>query len=298
MNTPARLIALLLPASLLFAALPARAGQDAPQTPSAQTLKLGLGLVEHLGCLFCHGLGGRQGLDNPNAKERKRVPAWDDPEFAKRYPDPAKVRQTIREGRFPERDPAATSNPIPMPPWGNRLTDPEMDAIIAYIWSLRETPTASHPKGGRWKTAELATGTITQPLPPEDTEVTHEHGAPGTGGNALVEKGRGLVGYLGCLHCHGLGDSDSMPNPNARRDPVPRWDDAEFVKRYWVDDGVRYVIEKGRRPQKAPGATDEPVPMPPFGNMLDNQEMDAIIAYIWSLREQPMAPAGLPAHDH
>jgi len=77
------------------------------------------------------------------------VPAWDEPAFAERYPVDDGVRFVITNGRVPEKDPKADGSPIPMPPWGNRLTKDEVDAIVAYIWSLRETPMATHPQGGR-----------------------------------------------------------------------------------------------------------------------------------------------------
>jgi mono/diheme cytochrome c family protein len=264
-------------------------------------------LVEHLGCLFCHGLGGREGIVNPNA-ERKYVPAWDDPEFAERYPTREKVRETIREGRFPDKADDATGNPIPMPPWGNRLSDGEVDAILAYIWSLRGTPVSSHPQGGQGaddaRSAYLPPIHVTPEAPEPDTE-DHMHEPPRTGDGALVKQGRSMVEYLGCLHCHGLGGREGMDNPNAERKTVPAWDDPEFIRRYPVDDGVRWVIVNGRMPERAPDATDDPVPMPPFGRMLSTEEMDAIVAYIWSLRDRPaeagghaQGQAGMAEHTH
>jgi len=101
-----------------------------------------------LGCLHCHGLGGRQGIPNPNAV-RKYVPAWDEEEFITRYPVDDGIRYVITNGRYPAKDPAATSSPVPMPPWGNRLKPLEMDAIVSYIFSLRNTPMESHGTGGR-----------------------------------------------------------------------------------------------------------------------------------------------------
>ena len=114
-------------------------------------VKFGGKLVEHLGCLYCHGLGGRQGIENPNAV-RKHVPSWDSPEFVRRYPVDDGVRYVIEKGRVPKKDPKAKGSPVPMPPWGNRLNKDELDAIVAYIWSLRNTPVSTHEKGGRGNT--------------------------------------------------------------------------------------------------------------------------------------------------
>jgi mono/diheme cytochrome c family protein len=263
-------------------------------TPEIQAdpVKFGGVLVEHLGCLYCHGLGGRQGIENPNAA-RKYVPAWDEQAFIDRYPTPEKVRETIRKGRFPDKDPKADGSPIPMPPWGNRLNDQELDAIIAYIWSLRETPVAAHPRGGRGtqqNEEDMAPESPLAALPVAAAESAPRQ-VPGTkpaGADNPVQLGHDLVEHLGCLYCHGLGGRQGIDNPNAVRKHVPSWDAPEFVKRYPVDDGVRYVIEKGRVPEQDPKADGSPIPMPPWGNRLTKDEMDAIVAYIWSLRKTPV----------
>jgi len=254
-------------------------------------------LVDHLGCLYCHGLGGHKGIENPNAEDQKNVPSWDSPDFVDRYATPDKVRETIQKGRHPDRAAGADSNPIPMPPWGNRLSDAEVDGIVAYIWSLRDTTVASHPEGGRGaddaRSAYLPG--IPPTLAPAEPEDDHAHMAPRTLDTALVRKGASLVDYLGCLHCHGVGGREGMDNPNAMRKHVPAWDDPEFITKYPGPDGVRWVIEKGRTPERDPKADGNPVPMPPFGNQISDDELEAIVAYIWSLREAPVAA---DAHMH
>lgn len=293
---------LILAVAVCLTAIPAWNAQAAAEDP----VSLGRNLVQHLGCLFCHGLGGREGIVNPNA-ERGYVPAWDEKEFIEKFSDPEDVIKVIRKGRFPDAIVGATSTPIPMPPWGNRLKDEEMNAIIAYMWDLRKTPLESHQQGG-WGAEEARIAYEPAILVDREAmaaeaaaEEVHRHAPPMTGAGAQVTRGRALVEYLGCLHCHGVGDHPSMENPNAERKDVPVWDDAEFVRRYQVEDGVRYVIEKGRMPKKADGAEGTPVPMPPFGHLLTNDEMDAVIAYIWSLREAPVTAAREPhgeAHAH
>ncbi|MFQ5509805.1 MAG: c-type cytochrome [Leptospirillia bacterium] len=276
---------LVLVALPLVLAMGPATGSAAEQDP----VKLGAGLVEHLGCLFCHGLGGRKGIENPNAV-RKYVPAWDEQAFIERYPKPNGLKDTIRKGRFPEKARGATGNPIPMPPWGNRLSDTEMDAIIAYIWSLRETPAETHAKGGRGALEPEITSSL-EGYPTLDRGVApapRSHtGIPSTA-DPQVALGEELVKHLGCLYCHGLGGRKGIENPNAVRKYVPAWDEAAFAQRYPVDDGVRYVIEKGRFPAKDPDAKGNPVPMPPWGNRINAEELDAIVSYIWSLRETPV----------
>jgi mono/diheme cytochrome c family protein len=256
------------------------------QAQPTDPVTLGKHLVEHLGCLYCHGLGGRQGIDNPNAI-RKYVPAWDEKEFIEKYTAKEAVAAVIRKGRFPAKDLKATGNPIPMPPWGNRLKPEEMDAMLAYIWSLRETPVESHAKGGLGTVEDDSIDPTTAALIAilEQNKEIHSAHAFDRTGNPKADLGRALVEHLGCLHCHGLEGRQGLPNPNAVRKYVPAWDEKEFIERYPVDDGVRYVITNGRTPKKDPAATSSPIPMPPWGNRLKSMELDAIVAYIWSLRE-------------
>lgn len=262
------------------------------QAVEQDPVKLGADLVEHLGCLYCHGLGGRRGIENPNAV-RKYVPAWDEATFIERYPTPEKVRETIRKGRFPQKDPQAEGSPIPMPPWGNRLNDEELDAVIAYIWSLRETPVETHAKGGRGSLEEDGEDetakeeeTLREVREMQTTAPAVPTRTPGD--DRKVALGQGLVDHLGCLYCHGLGGRKGLENPNAVRKYVPAWDEEEFIKRYPVADGVRWVIANGRFPEKDPQAEGNPIPMPPWGNRLKPEELEAIVAYIWSLRATPV----------
>jgi len=276
---------------LILAALPlVLAGSwGTARAEQVDQVTLGKDLVKHLGCLYCHGLGGRKGIDNPNAV-RKYVPAWDEKAFIERFPKKDAVSAVIRKGRFPAKDTNAEGSPIPMPPWGNRLKPEEMDAVLTYIWSLRDTPISKHQKGGQGAieddsidpTTAAMIAAIEESKP--DTSVHHYKRT----GNHEVDLGKALVEHLGCLYCHGLGGRQGLPNPNALRKHVPAWDAKEFITRYPVDDGIRYVITHGRAPAKDPAATGSPVPMPPWGNRLKKEEMDAIVAYIFSLRGTPV----------
>ena len=272
-------LALALSMLLAWPVLPAVAAEEHPKV-------LGKHLVEHLGCLYCHGLGGRKGLENPDAV-RKYIPGWDEQAFIARYPSDEGLRQVIIKGRFPQRAKDAKGNPIPMPPWGNRIKPGELDAIVAYIMSLRETPVSAHEKGGLGAVEDDDDGSSLLPLPVSVDEPRVPHRTDGP--NPQIALGKGLVNHLGCLYCHGLGGREGLPNPSAMRKHVPAWDSKEFIARYPVDDGVRYVITNGRKPQKDPAVSGTPIPMPPWGNRIKPNELDAIVAYIWSLRDTPVS---------
>ncbi len=163
-----------------------------------------------------------------------------------------------------------------------------MSAILAYIWHLGETPVDTHEAGGEGAVDEDAIDPETAALIAtleQNKALNTKKGDIKRTGNHKTDLGHALVQHLGCLHCHGLGGRQGIPNPNAVRKYVPSWDSQEFINRYPVDDGVRYVITNGRMPKKDPNATSSPLPMPPWGNRLKPKELDAIVDYIWSLRD-------------
>lgn len=93
----------------LFAAVPAHAA------PNAKIL------IERKGCLVCHNLNGKGGRKGPPLQH---VAAWSDPERMRAYiSDPKSVNP---------------GSVMPRP----RLKDEELDAIVEYLQSFRETAKA------------------------------------------------------------------------------------------------------------------------------------------------------------
>jgi mono/diheme cytochrome c family protein len=144
----------------------------------ATAVERGKALYDKMACGECHGSEGRGGVENFNAIPTQRVPALED--FAESLlpwgtgtaevnavidvletgTDPhAAVRReslarpdaflrlydrylrTMREGRYtPPRDPTKLDPPLQMPAWNARLTEAEMNDVLAYLLSLYDGP--------------------------------------------------------------------------------------------------------------------------------------------------------------
>ncbi len=87
-----------------------------------------------LNCLPCHGAGGRGGVANPNARGGK-IPSLNT--VGSTYTD-AELREKALAG-VPDPEPADPRKPPPphpMPSWEGRFTEPELQALVAYLKSL------------------------------------------------------------------------------------------------------------------------------------------------------------------
>jgi mono/diheme cytochrome c family protein len=110
-----------------------------PADPRAEQ---GREAAERLACFGCHGPQGRGSLPNPGSL-KGYIPAWDGEDFGELARDDREIREWIVHGQ-PERlagHPIAQfflrRQAVQMPAYGHRLTDAEVDAIVAYIRWLR-----------------------------------------------------------------------------------------------------------------------------------------------------------------
>lgn len=136
--------------------------------PEAGSLALGAWHFRQKGCVTCHGPGGRGGIPNPNSMNavvpeleslarrvflftRADVTAFRDvllsgrpldgpgpapsvPLFASVKTQYLAFRQLVREGRQSARlDAAGPRPPLDMPAWRSRLSEREVDLILAYL---------------------------------------------------------------------------------------------------------------------------------------------------------------------
>ncbi len=124
-------------------------GEPAPPDSLA---KAGLARAEALGCVGCHGAGGRFSLPDPGSL-KGYVPSWDGPDFPELVRDRAEFEQWVREGRSHRfRDQAAARvfldrATLRMPAFERHLAPGDLDALWAYVRWLR-TPGAQ-PGTGR-----------------------------------------------------------------------------------------------------------------------------------------------------
>ena len=118
-----------------------------PTPSSASVVEHGKAGFQKVGCAACHGPDGLGGRRNWNSGLGEEVPSLI---FVKAYygNDVDRLKNLIRNGRQPV--PRASNRrpnpPLYMPAWKDRVTDEELDALVAYLFSLAErlpTPAAA-----------------------------------------------------------------------------------------------------------------------------------------------------------
>jgi cbb3-type cytochrome c oxidase subunit III len=116
----------------LHAGLPSVAGATAPpvQTDQGPVVE-GAQLYVRYGCVNCHGPNGLGGVPNP-VSEDKTIPALSGADFFKEFNSDQKIIDVIRSGSVLGRAPI-----VSMPHWGGILTDAQLQALAAYIKTLK-----------------------------------------------------------------------------------------------------------------------------------------------------------------
>jgi mono/diheme cytochrome c family protein len=105
----------------------------APRAVPPGTGKVATGaiLYGNYGCVNCHGPNGLGGVPNPQSPD-KSIPPLSGADFRKEFSTPAKIRAVIESGSV-----LGGSAIVSMPHWGGILTRAQLDALVAYIATLR-----------------------------------------------------------------------------------------------------------------------------------------------------------------
>lgn len=107
----------------------------APAEPTfASPVEKGQYLFQKVGCVACHGIGGRGGVHNKNMDIGEEVPSliYVSDGYTKE-----ELKKVIQDGRYPAR--ARSKDPVPplwMPAWKDKLSEEEIDSIVEYLYSL------------------------------------------------------------------------------------------------------------------------------------------------------------------
>ena len=201
-----------------------------------------LALVQ--GCLACHGARGESPLlprlfTDLDDVERETLREW----ILDGMPRSVRQDQELRE--------ALDSAAIRMPAWRDRLSNAQVDDLIAY---LRALGSADVPE---------------EPLPRT--------------GEAVAER-------LGCFRCHGPGGRGADRNPGSLKGYIPPWDGRDFPELVVNEAELREWILDGRpqRLQANPLARffldRQAIRMPAFRGRITEGELRALEAYIGWLR--------------
>ena len=114
------------------AGLPAVAGAEPPLVPTDQGEPVaGAALYGKYGCINCHGPNGLGGVPNPQSPD-KAIPPLSGADFFSEFNTDAKIKEIIRTGSVLGSAPI-----VSMPHWGGILSDDQLNALVAYIKTLK-----------------------------------------------------------------------------------------------------------------------------------------------------------------
>ena len=88
-----------------------------------------------MGCFVCHGNEGSGGVRNKNSLTSERVPTLT---YVSRGYTPQALKEKIQRGSTLVRklDPSSFTPPLSMPPWRNRISEDDLNALVEYLHSL------------------------------------------------------------------------------------------------------------------------------------------------------------------
>lgn len=105
-----------------------------------------------------------------------------------------------------------------------------------------------------------------------------------------VERGHVLYARAGCVTCHGVSGAGGYPNNNVPGGLVPALNNVSetFTKGELKKKIAKGVVPEKKNPSSAPPLLD----MPAWGQVLSDQEIDAVVEYLWTLK-----PGGAKSSD-
>jgi mono/diheme cytochrome c family protein len=207
------------------------------------------------GCLSCHSAAGRL-ADPDGARGIGSVPSFSHDDVAEYARDTNEIREWILDGRPRRLREEHEEEPPPllrMPAWRDRLTEREVDALVAWISAISDFDRVPEP----------------------------------------IAAARRTISVLGCFACHGAQGRGDTPNPGSLKGYIPSWSGADFPELVANDGELHEWVKEGspRRLRDNPVAAffmrRQTVHMPAFGDRISEAELQQITDYVHWLRDQP-----------
>jgi mono/diheme cytochrome c family protein len=156
----------------------------------------------------------------------------------------AQLKQIIDHGLGESANPTKPYRPV----WGEVISAHQVGDLVAYIRAgLPSVPGATPP--------------------------------PVITGQGPAVEGALLYQRYGCVNCHGPNGLGGVPNPQSPDKAIPALSGADFFKEFDTDQKIIGMIRTGSVLGKAPI-----VSMPHWGGIIPEQELQALAAYIKTLK--------------
>jgi len=174
------------------------------------------------------------------------VPGWAGGTWMMWNKSPADVRAWIERGIAPGREPDPDAL-IRMPAYGSRLSEGEIDDLVAYVLAVSQFGWPQEPK---------------------------------------VADGREAAVKLGCLGCHGPEGRGLISNPGSFKGFIPAWDGSDYLEVVRGDEEFKQWVRNGitDRFRANPAARhfldNQAIRMPAYGDRVTDEELDLLLAYV------------------
>lgn len=244
----ARARRLLLLGLAALAALPL-AGPALMRARADNPVWRGMRLAQRNGCFACHSAPHNLEVVNPDSP-LETIPSFAGGNLMMYVDSAAEVKEWIHDGYTAKRkaDPAAWSKYkaqlIQMPAFGGRLSQPEIEALAAYVLAADSYHTPEDEVAQRGE------------------EIARSH----------------------CLGCHNVGGAGGLKNPGSPFGYIPAWWGADFHDLVKDEAELREWITTGSSPRVAGPLAKwfwrrQQIRMPAYDH-LSAEDLDALIAYI------------------
>ncbi len=234
--------------------------------PEETSAARGHQVAVELGCFACHGPGGIGGIHNPGSQEGE-VPAFTEQTqmmYVSRDHPAQELREYVLDGapRRKRDDPEYVAEMkqagLRMPAYRGFLTDAQLEDLVAYLRA-----------------------TSGQLLPADEK---------------LAMRGAELAIELDCFSCHGPMGAGGVPNPGSFKGYIPGFWGEDFDELVRDDGELREWIAEGHLDR----IEDHPIggiyfkrqrtQMPPYGQWLPAEDIDALVAYVKWVRAGTWRP--------
>ena len=111
--------------------------------------------------------------------------------------------------------------------------------------------------------------------------------------DAQIAAGRDVALRFGCFGCHGPEGRGTVANPGSLKGYIPAWDGDDYLELVRSDEEFRQWVRNGvsDRFRNNPAASifldRQATPMPAYGDLIDDESLDALLAYVEWARSHP-----------